>query len=308
MSSGKVSVIIPARHEIWLDKTIRDVLANAAGDIEVIVALDGYTPDTLPDDPRIVVLPHDEPIGMRKMFNEAAAKATGDYLMKLDAHCALSAGYDEALKRDYQEGCVVTLERYSLDPEQWKRGHGPISYEYMMWPMENPKKVGGFGIKKWCGEHGDGNNGRKSYYWMERQREHMPVDEIQGCNSACLFLSKACFEFFGGLDERYWSFYLDGVELAFKAWLSGGKLLVNKNAWHAHWWKSPKKRTVPLNWNVLHNNQAYFVWYWTHNQWPKQTRPFKWLVEHFWPIPRWPFDWEKQLATLIETPIIYVCP
>ena len=39
-----VSIIIPARNEVFLQKTVSDLLTKAEGDIEVIVILDGYWP------------------------------------------------------------------------------------------------------------------------------------------------------------------------------------------------------------------------------------------------------------------------
>jgi hypothetical protein len=30
------------------------------------------------------------------------------------------------------------------------------------------------------------------------------------------------------------------------------------------------------------------------DRWPKRTRNIKWFVEHFWPIPGWPDNWEEE--------------
>ena len=43
---SKVSVVIPSRGEQFLAPTVKDVLAKAAGNIEVIAVLDGYWPPT----------------------------------------------------------------------------------------------------------------------------------------------------------------------------------------------------------------------------------------------------------------------
>jgi hypothetical protein len=42
--------------------------------------------------------------------------------------------------------------------------------------------------------------------------------------------------------------------------------------------------------------------YWMHNRWPKQTRKFEWLIDHFWPVPTWPEDWRdpKYEAAYLE--------
>ncbi|MHC4334132.1 MAG: hypothetical protein ACYSUV_10335 [Planctomycetota bacterium] len=54
MSRGKVSVIIASRVEPYVGKTIKDVLDNAEDNIEIILVLDGVTPDhELPDDKRL---------------------------------------------------------------------------------------------------------------------------------------------------------------------------------------------------------------------------------------------------------------
>ena len=47
--NDKVSVIVPSRNEIFLNKTVEDLFRTATGEIEVIVILDGYWPETLPD-------------------------------------------------------------------------------------------------------------------------------------------------------------------------------------------------------------------------------------------------------------------
>lgn len=300
MKPGKCTIITCALREPYLQQTVDDILMKAIGDHEVIVVLDGYIPDPpfVPRD-RVRVIHHETPRGTRCSINEAIAAADGEYIFKMDAHCLLSHGFDEVLKRDHQPDWVVTLPRYSLDPVKWKLGYGPICYEYIAWPLDRKDKVGGLTPKKWLGPDGLANDlGRTNYYWMERKREDHPIDEIQSCNGACWFMTKKWFENLGGLDERFWSFHIENVEVVLKAWLSGGQLMINKHAHHGHWWKDEKKRTVPLDWTAMRRTQAYSTWYWSHDQWPKRQRPFKWLVEHFWPIPTWPTDWEEKLAAL----------
>ena len=41
---SKLSVIVPARNELFLNKTVDDLFAKAHGDVEVIAVLDGYWP------------------------------------------------------------------------------------------------------------------------------------------------------------------------------------------------------------------------------------------------------------------------
>src|SRR3989344_7204803 len=99
-----VSVIIPSRNEIFLSKTIQDILAKAQGEIEVIAVLEGYWPQeekrefwstpAIIDDPRVIYLHHGQPKGLRRSMNEGVAIAKGRFVMKVDAHCMFGEGFD----------------------------------------------------------------------------------------------------------------------------------------------------------------------------------------------------------------------
>src|SRR5512142_1425523 len=96
---SKVSVLIPARNEPWLKKTVEDVLAKARGDIECLVVLDGYIPDEpLPDDKRLMIIRRGTPLGMRAALNGMASIAHGEFILKADAHTMWGEGFDESLK------------------------------------------------------------------------------------------------------------------------------------------------------------------------------------------------------------------
>ena len=96
--SYELSVLIPARNEMFLQRTIEDVLANSGEQTEVIVVLDGYWPEEgIPQHPRVSVIHHEESIGQRAATNEAARVSRSKYIMKLDAHCAMGEGFDQVL-------------------------------------------------------------------------------------------------------------------------------------------------------------------------------------------------------------------
>ena len=128
-----VSVIIPAFKERYLQNTIDDILKNAAGDIEVIVCLDGYWPKPpLKNDERVKIIHHGESKGMRAAINSAAKMANGKYLLKCDAHCAFAEGFDEALKKECAYDWLVVPVRYSLDSRKWQRKeHKKYEFEYI---------------------------------------------------------------------------------------------------------------------------------------------------------------------------------
>jgi len=52
-----LSIVIPARNELFLSRTVQDLLEHVEGDTDIIVALDGAPADPpLPESPRVRVL------------------------------------------------------------------------------------------------------------------------------------------------------------------------------------------------------------------------------------------------------------
>ena len=73
-----LSVIIPSRNEnLYLEKTIKNVLENAQGEIEILAVLDGWIPDQPIEigDARVIFIHNKEAIGQRHSINLAASRA-----------------------------------------------------------------------------------------------------------------------------------------------------------------------------------------------------------------------------------------
>lgn len=279
----RVSVVIPSRTELFLQNTIDDVLAKSAGDVEVIPVLDGYAPDPpLKEDPRvkpitIMLDPHHS--HMREAINAGVEAATGEYVMKLDAHCAMAPGWDEALKADCDDDWISVPSRYSLEPRTWDiRWHRPrVDYEFISFP------------------YGDFLTVKTSNKWFARmeERKDILVDDNMAFQGSCMFLKKSYFERLGPLQvEGYGGFILDSEEMSNKCWLSGGRVVTNKKTWYAHLHKGKEfGRMYFINKWELRRGRKFHIDYWMHDRWPKATRKMEWLVDHFWPIPGWPADW-----------------
>lgn len=293
-----LSIIIPARHEIYLQETLTDLLTKAAGDIEIIVVLDGYWPDPpLKDDPRVIVI-HRERQGMRNAINSAVAIAKGEYLMKVDAHVMFSEGYDTALAADCDGDWVVIPRRYSLETETdpWSvRTYRPfVDYEYLGWPY-NHKLM-----------HGS-KHGLHAWVWDERisERVNILLDENMTFQGSCWFTPKEHFQKRIGemSNEGYGTFIAEPQEIGLKTWLGGGRCMVNKKVWYAHLWKGVPYRE---KFKALYGKQysrigiteakagsAYCIDYWIHNRWEGRKHDLSWLLERFWPVPSWPEDREQ---------------
>lgn len=269
-----LSVLIPARNEKYLEQTIRNVLENAEGEIEVLVMLDGYVPDPqiVVNDERVVFYHHKEAQGQRQSVNELARHAKGTYLMKLDAHCAVDKGFDVKLIADYVEGEVHLPRMYNLDVKTWlPKLRKKTDYMYI-----------GFNDKGQL---------RSLYYggeqWKEMHRRPELIDETMGMMGPCRFMSAKTYWDLGGCDEGHGSWGSEGIEWAMKVWLSGGRLMVNKKTWFAHWFRaSDGGFPYPIKQSEIDQARIYAENLWLQDRWPKQKRSFRWLIEKFNP-PGW---------------------
>jgi cephalosporin hydroxylase len=274
-----ITVIIPAREEIYLQQTIDNVLANAKGEIEIIAICDGYWPNPpIKDDPRVRLIHNTEPRGQRHSINDAAKLAQGDYVMKLDAHCAVGEGFDTILIRDYEPDQTVVPTMYNLDIETFTpKVHKRTDYMYIGWKEGHLRSL---------------------YYpgsGQKQPRNDKMIDDIMTCMGPGFFMSKERFWALGGCDETHGHWGQQGVEVAMKAWMSGGRLVVNKNTWFSHWFRGhyehPSGRKgfpYSIRQSMINKARAYSTDLWMNNKWEGQVegRNMQWLVDKFNP-PGW---------------------
>ena len=267
-----ISVLIPARNEKYLQRTIRDVLDNAEGEIEIIAVLDGYWPEPpIQDDPRVILIHHTESIGQRQSINEAARIAKGKYVMKLDGHCAVDKGFDVKLVADCEYDWTVIPRMYNLDHETWKpKKHKRTDYMYI-----GLRENGELRAEYFAGGNRQPDNDTK-------------IDDTMCCMGPCFFMHKDRFWELGGMDENHGGWGQMGIEVACKAWLSGGSLRVNKKTWFAHWFRGGGGPGFPYHISGKSVNKArdYSKDLWLNNKWPLQKRTFDWMVKKFNP-PGW---------------------
>jgi glycosyltransferase involved in cell wall biosynthesis len=291
---AKVSVIIPARNEPYLIPTLRDVYQNAAGDIEVIVILDGpKQPEyKFPKYKSLRILQNDKVRGLRYCINKGVEAASGKYILKLDAHCTIGEAWDEILQADCADNWMVAPRRYLWDAPNWnylKNPDGSITYvdaHYYFWPFIRPY-----------------NPRPTSRPWPERAeaRKAVMVDEDMNIQGSGWFMERALFHRIGGMNEYgYGTFSSEPEELGFKIQLGEvkGAVMRNKKTWFAHWQKPP-----PTWWNLPAevvgrcsdderiNGNLYCFDFWFYNRWTERVRDFDWLIDRFWPVPTWPLNW-----------------
>lgn len=217
-----LSILITARNEKYLYKTITSLIKKSIGDIEVIVVLDGYWPHAseIVDDKRVKYIHFTESRGLRAAINAAAAIAKGEYILKCDAHVLFDERFDSKLLWEMKDNWIVVPRRYRLEPEKWEvieDGRPPVDYEYI--------------------DSSDLHGVR----WEEKavERKDIMVDDIISAQGSCWMMKKSFFDEIGGLDEsKFGKFFLEFQELSFKCLANRGRVVVTKNTWYAHWHKT----------------------------------------------------------------------
>lgn len=287
----KLSVIVPSFDEPFLQKTVSGLLENGS-DIELICVLDGWDPDPpLKENSRVRVIRKANREGLRRAINDAAAIATGKYIMKIDAHSTLSEGYDEIFCREFEDNWVMVPARRQLNPALWQAGGQTIHYEHYMYPFNYPRARIGLYTLPWNKRMAD--------------RQQFRLDEDMTHLGSCWATSKEHFDKrIGGLSEEgYGRFLGEHLELTLKTQLGPwrGKLMRNKDVLHLHLTKNgqwQKYYHATTTERVIGNHYVYN--YWWNNKWWNLSYRFEDLVDRFWPLPDWPNDWQKMKGVEVD--------
>ncbi len=270
-----LSVIIPSREEKFLNATVFDVLSKARGEIEVIVVLDGY------DEERIVGVRychHPKPLGMRVSIVEAVSLARGEWIMKLDAHCIVDEGFDVKLTSTCEDNMVMIPRRYKLNVEKWQVDKNTwIDYEHFIYPLKyTPVSLHGF---RWD--------------WRKEDRKYVMIDDNLTFQGSCYVMKKSHWDRHKFLTDTGYQGVpqQEAEEIGLTTWLSGGRVVTNKNTWYAHLFKGKMGRGYHLD--LKHSRECYAY---SYNKWVIENKEgLINLIEKFSPVPGWPSDWKTKL-------------
>ena len=217
----KLSVLVPTYKDPFLNKTIKSILDNSVGEIEVIPILDGFTTEIM-EDPRIRPIILRENIGMRNAINVGITAARGQYVMKCDSHCLFAKGFDDIMTSFMKPDWLLIPRRYSLnDTDNWIRDEARPTrdYHYLNFPSNNDKAYG---------------LSMNTVDWKERDRDRheYAIDETMTFQGSCWMADKGYYmERVGLLDDSpdtYGTFADEPQEIGLKYWLGGGKNMVIK--------------------------------------------------------------------------------
>lgn len=290
-----VSVIIPSRSDQWLQQTVDDLFKKAEGEVEVIVVYDGRWADPiLKDNPNLVQIHHGmlhDNLGMRPSINAGVAVSQGEYIMVIDEQCGVDQGYDVKLIADCEDDWVVIPRRKRLEPKEWtlvKDGRPDIDYMAVEYPYNKP-------YDKTQGLHGK--------EWKRPDRAEVMIDDTPTMQGSCYFMKRKHWDtVIGELDSTYYGpFTMEAQEVGLKTWLSGGRVVVNKKTWYAHWHKGRDGKGYGFS-NAqyvkhqegMERGRLYAIEYWL------KTKDFKydwdWFVTECFPdMPGWSNDWKERV-------------
>jgi glycosyltransferase involved in cell wall biosynthesis len=316
-----LSILIPARNEMFLAKTIEDILTNIEADTEIIATLDGEWSDPpIPQNDRVNVIYLPKAIGQRSATNIAAKLAKGKYVIKVDAHCAFDKGFDRILLNAYKEvGDDVTMvpimrNLWAFDWKcyhcGWKKYQGPTPDK-----CGNPKCGKTDKIRRkmmWIAKHNPQSwsycfDSEPHFQYFEDYKHRLGIrDKAKETGfSETMSLQGS---FFMATKEKYWELELcgenfgswgnQGLEVACKTWLSGGRVLVCHRTYYGHMFRTQGgdfgfpyeqsgrgvQKTKKATWEFFLNGK-----------WDKQKYPISWLVEKFWPVKGWSEEDLKKL-------------
>lgn len=296
-----LSVIITARNEEFLSRTVEGVLKNKRGDTEVIVVCDGNWPNpAIVDHPDLTMIFHAQSIGQRAAINEAAKLSTATYIMKLDAHCIVDEGFDVKLMADCEYTWTVVPRMYNLHAFDWVctacnfrkyQGPTPEKCEKCGKPMRREMVW-----KPRWGRRSDFMRFDRDLhfqYWGELGNRPESKGEIADTMSfvgACFFMHRKRYWELGGSEEEWGSWGQQGTEWACKTWLSGGRVVVNKKTWFSHLFRTqggdfgfPYPQSGRQVEHARQRSKEFFL----DGKWKQAVHPLSWLIEKFSPIPGW---------------------
>jgi hypothetical protein len=247
----------------------------------------------LPQSPRVRVIKLDRSIGQRAATNLAAKLSDAKYVMKADAHLAFSKGFDRVLLEDIKEDMTVMPLMRNLHAFDWVCPEGHTHYQDQgdVCKICHKKMIKEI---KWIGKPNPQNwafrfdKNLHFQYWPEARKEGDLV-ETMTIPGSCFMTSREKYWELDLCSEKFPGWGQQGVEVACKTWLSGGRVMVNKKCWYAHMFRTTPLFTFP--WPASGSSQEkareiskdLFI----NNKYEKAIHDFQWLIDKFHPVPGW---------------------
>lgn len=294
---AKLSILIPARSEMFLSRTVEDLLAAIEGDTEIIVGLDGQWADPgIDDNDRVKILYYPESIGQRAMTNQLCRLSSARWVMKVDAHCAFDKGFDVKMMADMQDDVTMAPVMRNLHAFDWVCADGHRRYQGPSGPclgcgLETRRDILWFPKPSPQSSAFRFDRDLHFQYFNElKRRQKGDLVESMSLQGSCFMMTRQKYWELDICDEAHGSWGQQGTEVACKTWLSGGRVIINKKTWYAHLFRTqggdfgfPYRQDQ----GQVDHSRKYSKALFLEGKWDRAVRPLEWLVEKFAPVPGW---------------------
>jgi len=312
-----LSIVIPARNEMFLAKTVEDILEHIEGNTEVIVVLDGeWANPPLPVDNRLRVIYNNSSIGQRAATNQGVKISNAKYIMKTDAHCSFDKGFDVKMMADMRDDWTMVPNMKNLHAFDWVC----TKCNYRKYQGPTPESCPNCGAVRedfkrdivWIAKPSPNSTSYRfdttlhfQYFGEMKKRPEGQEDlsETMSLQGSCFMVTRDKYWELNLCDEDFGSWGQQGVEVAVKTWLSGGKVICNHKTWYAHMFRTQGGDfgfPYPLSGSQVERARNYSRELFFYNKWPKQKYPLSWLIEKFRPVPDWHDEKGKEKLDLVD--------
>lgn len=301
---------------MFLKNTVEDILKNKSDDTEIIIGLDGqWAAPQITDHPDVTIIHSGIPIGQRAMTNQCVRLSQAKFVAKCDAHCSFDKDFDKKLLADMHDDWTMVPIMRNLHAFDWKcRKCGHRTYQgptptscakcdnktdfkrSMVWVgKENPQSTSYCFDSEPHFQYFKEYTTRPEYKKMLQETGLTETMSLQGSFFLC---TREKYWELNLCDEGFGSWGNQGIEIATKTVLSGGRLVVSQKTWYAHMFRTQggdfsfpypqsgrqvqecKKKVRDMLWN---------------NSWDKQVYPLSKLIDKFVPVPGWTDEDYKNL-------------
>jgi hypothetical protein len=124
------------------------------------------------------------------------------------------------------------------------------------------------------------------------------ITETMSIQGSCFMMTREKYWELDICGEEFGSWGNQGIEVACKTWLSGGRVLVNHKTWYAHMFRTQGGDfgfPYPQSGKQVANTKKKVKDLFWDSKWDKSIRPLSWLVERFWPVTGWTEDFLNKL-------------
>lgn len=298
-----LSIIIPSRNERFIKNTVEDILKNKRGDTEIIVGLDEKWADpVLIDHPDVKIFHTSVSIGQRAMCNQCVRLSNAKYIAKTDAHCGFDEGFDVKLMADMKDDWTMVPVMRNLHAFDWVCPEGHRRYQGRSGVCEVCGKPTTRDFK-WIGKNNPQSdcycfNTEPQFQYFREYRKRPEykeglktgLTESMSLQGSFWMLTREKYWELGICDEEFGSWGSQGIEVAVKTWLSGGKVMVSHKTWYGHMFRTQGGDfgfPYPQSDRKVKENRKLAREFFFNNKFDKAVHPLSWLIKRFYPVSNW---------------------